>query len=138
MSKRLSLSAIRSRMDKVIVTLTGILTIAGIYWFFFEKKEESGMVSDHWDILVDGGYKPSRIHIPKDKIVTLTITRKDANPCLEEIVFPDYKIKEYLPLNKEVTITLPAPHTKTSEFHCGMNMFRGKIETSDKRKVKSI
>lgn len=87
--------------------------------------------SDHWIITVDGGYKPNRIRIPKDKIVTLNITRKDTNPCIEEIVFPDYKIKEYLPLNKSITITLNPPH-KSSSFHCGMNMFRGKIEISEK------
>ena len=114
-------------MDKLIVTITGILSIAGIYWFFFGKKEESMEASDTWTITVDGGYKPNVIKIPKDKPATLTFIRKDSNSCLEEVVFPDYKIKEYLPLNKEVTITLPAPH-KQSGFQCGMSMFHGKIE----------
>lgn len=116
-------------LDRIIVTLLGILTIYAIYKFFFGKKEEAMETSDHWTITVDGGYKPNRIRIPKDKTVTLNITRKDTNPCLEEIVFPDYKIKVYLPLNKEVIITLPAPHIASS-FHCGMNMFRGKIEVA--------
>ena len=53
-------------------------------------------VSDTWTITVDGGYKPNIIKIPKDKPTTLTFIRKDANSCLEEVVFPDYKIKEYL------------------------------------------
>ncbi len=113
-------------LDQIIVSLIGLTSIIVIYWFFFGKKEEAVATSDHWDILVDGGYKPNRIRIPKNKTVALKITRKDANPCLEEIVFPEYKIKEYLPINKEVTIALPAPH-KPSDFHCGMNMFRGKI-----------
>lgn len=114
-------------MDKIVVTISGLLTIATIYWFFFGKKEEAMETSDTWTITVDGGYKPNVIKIPKDKPATLTFIRKDENSCLEEIVFPDYKIKEYLPLNKEVTITLPSPH-KTSGFHCGMSMFHGRIE----------
>ena len=114
-------------MDKTIVTISGIAAIAGIYWFFFGKKEEAMEVTDKLTILVDGGYKPSTIRIKKDKPVTLTVIRKDENSCLEKIVFPDYKIKEYLPLNKSVTITLPPPH-KPSGFHCGMNMFHGRIE----------
>lgn len=117
-------------MDKIIVSGIGVLLLGGIYWFFFGKKEETGVTSDQWDILVDGGYKPNRIRIPKDKTVTLKITRKDTNPCLEEIMFPDYKIKKYLPLNKQTTIILNPPHLKISEFHCGMNMYHGKIKVT--------
>ncbi|MEK7588175.1 MAG: cupredoxin domain-containing protein [Patescibacteria group bacterium] len=123
-------------MEKIVVTIGGIGLIGLIYWFFFGKKSrEAGSrsageeVSDTWTITVDGGYKPNIIKIPKDKPTTLTFIRKDANSCLEEVVFPDYKIKEYLPLNKETVITLPAPH-KPSGFHCGMSMFHGKIEVA--------
>ncbi len=117
-------------MDKIFVTIAGLFSIVGIYWFFFEKKsDEAGKeASDAWTIIVDGGYKPNVIYIPKDKPATITFIRKDANSCLEEIVFPDYKIKKYLPLNKEVVITLPSPHSKTSGFQCGMSMFHGRIE----------
>lgn len=101
--------------------------MVGIYWFFFGKKEETNEVSDTISITVDGGYKPSVIKLPKNKAVTLTFLRKDSNSCLEEVIFPDYKIKEYLPLNKPVTITLSPPH-KSGQFHCGMNMFFGKLE----------
>lgn len=115
-------------MDKIFVTMSGLVGISVIYWFFFGKKDEAAEVSEKVTILVDGGYKPSAIRIKKDKPVTLTFIRKDENSCLEEIVFPDYKIKEYLPIGKPVTITLSPPHPKTSGFHCGMNMFHGRIE----------
>lgn len=116
-------------MDKLIVTIGGLGVIAAIYWFFFGKKEEAMDVSDSWTITVEGGYKPATIKIPKDKPATITFIRKDANSCLEDVVFPDYKIKEFLPLNKEVTVTLPSPHKK-STFHCGMNMFHGRIDVA--------
>lgn len=114
-------------MDKVFVTTVGTALIAFIVWFFFGKREEGSTASDRHTVIVDGGYKPSIVRIIPGKPATLTFIRKDPNSCLEEIVFPDYKIKEYLPLNKPVTITLNPPHQKQSEFHCGMNMFRGKI-----------
>lgn len=117
-------------MDKILVTATGSVLIALIIWFFFGKREEESTASARQTVIVDGGYKPSIVRIIPGKPVTLTFIRKDPNSCLEEIVFPDYKIKEYLPLNKPVTITLNPPHQKQSEFHCGMNMFRGKLESS--------
>ncbi len=107
----------------------GVAGIVGIYWFFFGKKGEAVEASDNWTITVDGGYKPNVIKIPKDKPATITFMRIDANSCLEEIVFPEYKIQEYLPLNKKITITLPSPH-KPSGFHCGMSMFHGKVQVS--------
>lgn len=114
-------------MEKLIVNIFGVGIIGIIYWYFFGKKEDTIETSNHWNIIVDGGYRPGTIRIFKNKPTTITFARKDPNSCLEEIVFPDYKIKKYLPLNKEVTVTLPAPH-KQSGFHCGMNMFHGRIE----------
>lgn len=115
-------------MDKIFVTLTGLISIIGIYWFFFGKKEEVQEAGDTVTIVVEGGYKPNTIKIKQGKPVTLTFLRKDPNTCLEEINFPDYKIKEYLPLNKPVTINLSPPHPKIGSFYCGMNMFHGRIE----------
>lgn len=115
-------------MDKIIVTSVGTVFIAGIYWFFFGKKDTVSEANGNIDILVDGGYKPNVIKIRKNQPVTLTFLRKDSNDCLEEVIFPDYKIKEFLPLNKPVSVTLSPPHPKHSTFHCGMNMFHGKIE----------
>lgn len=119
-------------MDKIIVTTLGLGFIAAIYWFFFGKKEESMEASETVTITVDGGYKPNVIRIKQGKPVRLTFIRKDTNTCLEELYFPDYKIKEYLPMNTPVTITLNPPHKGMAGFHCGMNMFHGRIEVLEK------
>lgn len=115
-------------MDKFIVTIFGIGLIGAIYWFFFGKKEEAMEATNALTIVVDGGYKPNLIKIKENQPVTLTFIRKDPNTCLEELIFPDYKIKEYLPMNTPITVTLPPPHPGKSGFHCGMNMFHGRIE----------
>lgn len=114
-------------MDKIIVTSLGVALIAGIYWFFFGKKEEASLQTN---IRVSGGYKPARIQISSGKPTTLTFTRTDSNPCLEEIVIPDFKIKKILPMNEPVTITLSPTKPGTYPIHCGMNMFHGKIIVS--------
>ena len=121
-------------MEKLLVSLFGISLIAAIYWFFFGKKSAQGgsasggeEAKNNWEITVEGGYKPNVIKVKREVPATLTFTRKDSNSCLEELVFPDYKIKEYLPMNKPVTITLSPPHKEASGFHCAMNMFHGRI-----------
>lgn len=116
-------------MDKIFVTFVGLLSITGIYWFFFGKKADAVAADEALNILVDGGYKPDIIRIKQGKPVKLTFLRRDANSCLDEVILADYKIREYLPLNQPVTITLKPPHPQTSDFRCGMNMFHGRVET---------
>ncbi|MCR4326499.1 MAG: cupredoxin domain-containing protein [Candidatus Roizmanbacteria bacterium] len=98
------------------------------YWFFLMKKEEDMVVAgDSIDITVDGGYHPSVISITKGKTTKIHITRKDPSPCLEEVVLADFKIRQYLPLHKTVTIELTPQHVGEFQFSCGMHMFHGKV-----------
>ena len=104
-------------MDKIIVTITGILSILGIYWFFFGKKEETAQISSAATIIVDGGYKPKSFKIPQDKTTTIIFLRKDGNTCLEDLIIPDFKIKKYLPMHTPVTITLSPKKPGIYNFH---------------------
>lgn len=114
-------------MDKVIVSLVGLIGIIFTCWFFFGKKEEEVEVKDTLDIIVDGGYNPSTLVLQQNKNTTLNFIRKDSNSCLEEVVLPDFKIKKYLPLGEKVTITITPKTAGVFPFSCGMNMFHGKI-----------
>ncbi|WKZ25491.1 MAG: cupredoxin domain-containing protein [bacterium] len=114
-------------MDNLIVIFSGILLIGFVYWFFFGKREDMVFSGKTIEIVVEGGYKPSVIKIPKDQETTISFLRKDKNSCLEEIVLPDFKIKEYLPLNQKIQITITPKEIGEFSFHCGMNMFRGKV-----------
>ena len=113
--------------DKIFVAIGGLGLTGFIYWFFFGKQDETVIAGETIDILVNGGYQPSAIKIKKGKTTKLIFTRTDSNSCLEEIVIPDFKIKEYLPLNKKVEITLSPEKAGTYQTHCGMGMFHGKI-----------
>lgn len=114
-------------IDKILVTIGGIFGIVFTYWFFLGKKDDVQAVSNEVDIVVEGGYTPSAISIPKNKTTTINFIRKDPSSCLEEVVIPDFKIRKYLPLNQKVTITLNPEKTGEFAFACGMNMFHGKL-----------
>ena len=114
-------------IDKIIVSLAGLVTILLTHWFFFGKKEEAVSASGEIIIIVEGGYKPATIRIEKGKPTIIHFLRHDPNPCLEEVVLSDFKIKKYLPLNEKVTVSLTPHKSGTFPFSCGMNMFHGKI-----------
>ena len=114
-------------VDKIIVTIIGVLGIVFTYWFFLVKKEKEVVASGSIDIIVEGGYSPNTVLLPKGKTTKLNFIRKDSNSCLEEIVLGDFKIRKYLPLNQKVTIEVTPQKTGEFKYSCGMNMFHGKI-----------
>lgn len=116
-------------LDKIIVLLSGIGGIAFVAWFFFGKKAASNAVEvgDAVTIRVSGGYTPATIQLQKGKKTTITFHRTDPSSCLEEVVLPDFRVRKFLPLNKEVALDLLPQKTGEFPFVCGMNMFHGKI-----------
>lgn len=123
-------------MDKIIVTIAGGLGIVFTYWFFLMKKVGEVAVENKQslrsgelevDIIVEGGYSPGVISIPKGKLTKINFIRKDPSSCLEEVVLADFKIRKYLPLNQKVTIEITPQKEGEFKFTCGMNMYHGKI-----------
>ena len=113
--------------DKIIVTIVGLVGIGFTYWFFLMKKEKEIVVSDSVDILVEGGYSPNVISIPKGKTTKINFIRKDSNSCLEEVVLGDFHIKKHLPLNQKVTVEITPQTSGEFGYSCGMNMYHGRI-----------
>ncbi|WP_437734815.1 cupredoxin domain-containing protein [Sorangium sp. So ce1335] len=79
------------------------------------------------EVVVDGGYKPSRIVVTEGERVRLKLVRRDHSPCTREIVFASLGIRRELPTGVPVVIELPALSRGEIEFTCGMNMLRGAI-----------
>lgn len=115
------------RPDQIIVALSGIAGMIFTYWFFLVKRDKITNVSKSVDIIVEGGYSPNIISIPKGKTTKITFIRKDPNDCLEEVVLGDFKVKKQLPLNEKVTVELTPNKTGEFGYSCGMNMYHGKI-----------
>lgn len=79
------------------------------------------------DVIVQGGYKPSRIEVIQGQHVQLRFIRKESGDCTREVVFPAPGIRQELPEGKPVVIHLPALQAGEYEFKCGMNMIKGKL-----------
>lgn len=114
-------------LDKILIGMFSLIGIAFTYWFFLMKKDDVVAVSDSVDIIVEGGYSPSTISIPKGKPTKINFFRKDPSSCLEEVVLPDFKIRKFLPLNQNLTVEITPQKKGEFPFACGMNMFHGKI-----------
>ena len=114
-------------MNETIITISGVVGIIFVFWFFLLKKETRVVASDSIDILVKGGYTPDVISVTKGKTIKLNFTREDSSSCLEEVVLGDFKIRKFLPLNKKIVIEITPKQTGEFNFTCGMNMFHGKI-----------
>ena len=114
-------------MDKIVVAISGVLSIIFVWWFFFGKSDEEVEVSKKVDIKVEGGYSPSTIVLRNGRKTTLTFLRTDPSSCLEEVVLSDFKVRKFLPLKKPVSIEITPEKVGEFPFECGMNMFHGKI-----------
>jgi len=126
-------------IDKIIITIMGLMAVAFTFWFFFIKKEKKPIIAgasglteiSQIDIIVEGGYSPEVISVEKGKSTKINFIRKDSNSCLEEVVLGDFKIRKYLPLNQKVTIEITPQKSGEFQYSCGMNMFHGKIIVID-------
>jgi plastocyanin domain-containing protein len=114
-------------MDKIIVSILGVVFIGLTYWFFLGKKEKEVKAKGSIDILVKGGYVPASIIIPQNETTTINFLREDSNSCLEEVILSDFKIRKYLPLNQKVSIFINPNKKGDFNFSCGMGMFHGKL-----------
>lgn len=106
----------------------GISAILFTYWFFLRKKEKEVVIlQSDVDIVVEGGYSPEVVVIPKGKTTKINFFRKDPNECLSEVVLGDFKIRKSLPLNQKVSISVTPQEAGEFGYSCGMNMYHGKI-----------
>ena len=78
-------------------------------------------------ILVTDGYAPDTITVPAGEPVRLVFHRHDGSPCSEEVVFPAQGVRATLARHKDVAVDLPPSEPGEYEFHCGMEMLRGRL-----------
>lgn len=114
-------------MDKIFVTTGGLALLVAIYWFFLGKRDRSVVASRLVKVKVSGGYDPDTILAKLGQSLTIEFLRTDPSDCLEEVVFPDFKIRKTLPLNQAIRLTITPPTAGEYGFVCGMGMNRGKV-----------
>ena len=108
--------------------------IAWVNWYFFVAGRgavgaiaAAGGDGSQVVITVDGGYSPATVQVPAGAPVRLVFDRRDDSSCSEEVVFPDFGIRRFLPTGERTTIEITPKTAGIYEFMCGMSMLRGKV-----------
>ena len=111
------------------INLAGMALIAIIIWWFWTYQPANVTLQTRAiDIIVkDGVYQPSKIKISANKGTTVTFTRRDPSSCAETLLIPDLEINATLPLNKQVSVVIPASPQGCYAFHCQMKMYVGEL-----------
>lgn len=120
-----------------IAVLAGLAAIAWVNWYFlFAARSASGAAATiplprsegqaaDVTITVDGGYSPSAIRVRSGQTVRLVFHRIDTASCSDEVVFPDFGVRRFLPTGDRTTIEITPPAPGRYPFTCGMSMHRG-------------
>ena len=114
------------------VVVTGVALIAAVNWWFFGESAALAATStaqgvQEARIVVRGGYQPSTVRLKAGQKARLRFDRQETAGCSEEIVFPGFGIKRFLPAHEETTIELQPLEPGQYEFTCGMSMLHGKL-----------
>jgi plastocyanin domain-containing protein len=81
------------------------------------------------------GFSPASVKLPgggPGSHMPVTFVRTTDKTCATEVVFPDLKIEQKLPLNQVVSVDLPTDAPTTLTFACGMGMYKGSVVVSQR------
>jgi plastocyanin domain-containing protein len=125
-----------------LVILAGLAAIAWVNWYFFIAGRGAAVAGappgstpdgalQEQTITVDGGYSPAVVKVKVGRPVRLVFDRQDTGSCSDEVVFPDFGIRRFLPTGKRTVIDLTPPRAGRYDFTCGMSMLRGVLVAED-------
>ena len=119
-----------------IVIAAGLAAAVWVNWYFFlaERGATRGVTAQAGSggrreiaIVVRGGYSPATIRAAAGEPVRLVFDRQESSSCSEEVVFPDFGLRRFLPENEKTTLEITPPAPGTYEFTCGMGMLHGRV-----------
>ncbi len=117
---------------QVVVSVGGLALSAFIAWFFWLSRKEVTRVTatrgvQEVSIVVKGGYTPDVIAVQAGKPVWLRFTRQESSACSETVILDGFDKSAFLPEGKTVSLEFTPQKPGEYDFHCQMNMLRGKL-----------
>jgi plastocyanin domain-containing protein len=120
----------------ILVLLCGLAAVAWVNWYFF--LADRGTVTaaaaggmQQVDIVVRGGYTPASLRVKRGTPVRLVFDRRDTSSCSEEVVFPDFGVRRFLPAHEKTAVEITPDRAGRYEFTCGMGMLRGQMTVEE-------
>ena len=117
----------------LIVIVAGLAAIGWVNWYFFAAARGAATVAPagagvpEVRITVRGGYDPATVRVPAGRPVKLVFDRQETSGCSEEVVFPTFGIRRFLPPFQKTTVELPPSDPGRYDFTCGMSMLHGAL-----------
>jgi plastocyanin domain-containing protein len=118
---------------ETVVVLAGLALIAWINWYFLfaGRRRPTAAVArggvQEVTVVVEGGYDPASVRVSAGSPLRIHFDRRESAGCSEEVVFPDFGVRRFLPPNQRTTLDLPPREPGSYEFTCGMGMLRGRL-----------
>jgi plastocyanin domain-containing protein len=118
-----------------LVVAAGLAAIGWVNWYFFVAARQVGAATvatpetgtAEVRITVRGGYDPATVRVKAGAPVRLVFDRQETSGCSEEVVFPAFGIRKFLPTGQPTSIEITPPAPGRYEFMCGMSMLHGAV-----------
>jgi len=117
-----------------LVIVAALAAIGWVNWYFFVASRYAGATVAvaagkvaEVRIAVRGGYDPATVRVKAGAPVRLIFDRQETSGCSEEVVFPAFGIRKFLPTGQPTSIEITPPAPGRYEFMCGMSMLRGAV-----------
>lgn len=121
--------------DRIAAVAGGLAVVVFLYYFFFGRRRETsarrGAGGQEVTVVVSGGYRPDVVVAKKGVPLRITFDRREDNPCSDEVVLPEFKIRRRLPAFGKTEVTVVPERAGDFPFSCGMNMLHGMIRVVD-------
>jgi Cu+-exporting ATPase len=123
--------------DRIAAIVLGAAFLVFLYDFFFRARRREGLAipasqpgegtpaEQEATITVSGGYDPEVVVAKKGVPLTLIFDRREASPCSDEVVLPEFGIRQALAPHAKTRIRVVPERAGEFPFACGMNMLHG-------------
>ena len=117
-----------------LVLLGGLAAIGWVNWYFFLAERSAVTAAapaaggvQEVTIAVRGGYEPATVRVKAGAPVRLVFDRQERSGCSEEVVFPAFGVRRFLPPFAQTAVEVTPASPGRYEFTCGMSMLRGAL-----------